>query len=113
MSRIFGVTDDYFSFLFDELFFNKPKKKLSIFDKKENGYELNLGVPGCKQEDVSVEIEGEKILIQVKKGEDKSSFSITLPIDHGEIEKIKATVVDGLLTISIPFKTISRIKILP
>jgi HSP20 family protein len=101
LNQFFGrtLTEDYdFS----------PKTKIK---ENENDYTITLALPGFKKEDVNIKIEDDVLMIssEVEKDDYKRSFenSYHIPEDV-DVEKIEASMLDGILTI-----TIGKFKELP
>ena len=92
----------------------------------ENGYGIELAVPGMKKEDFKIELDKHVLTISSEKKEeheekDKNgkytrkefnyqsfSRSFTLPANTVEIDKIEASYKDGILHISVPKKEIAK-----
>lgn len=87
--------------------------------RKENGYEIQMAVPGLRREDISIDIADNSLTVksQIDKKDAKpdytrhefelSSFekSFRLP-DNSDIKAIEATCKEGILTILIPDQAI-------
>ena len=82
-------------------------------DENENGYTMEMLVPGMNKENLTIEVEDGNLTIkgEINKDSENSkakshtsinkSFIIPDSIDKSEI---KAEIVDGILTMSLPFK---------
>ncbi len=85
-----------------------PKTKIK---ENENDYTITLALPGFKKEDINIKIEDDILMIssEVEKDDYKRSFknSYRIPEDV-DVEKIEASMLDGILTI-----TIGKFKELP
>lgn len=81
--------------------------------KNETGYNLEIDVPGFKKDELKIKSE-EGNLISIsgknKNREYSNKFSIARDLD---VKKIKATLSDGVLKLSIPYnlKSTSSIEI--
>lgn len=115
-----SLIDDFFndSFFNDTQTYNNNYR----FYKTETGYSLDMLVPGFNKENLSVELDGNKIFI---KGETKygdntlmselcssfmsKKFVIPENVDTGKIE---ADVTDGVLSIKLPFSKKTKKKVI-
>ena len=70
-------------------------------DRTDNGVVLKLDVPGCSEEDVSVEVGNNFLSIEAEVGGEKISRTYTLP-EASDPQTITADVTNGLLTVTIP-----------
>jgi HSP20 family protein len=85
--------------------------------EKENGYELQLSLAGYRKEDISINLEGNKLTVSgsLKQDEEKQdekyhvceihrgAFSRTFNLPkNANVEAAEASFQDGILTISIP-----------
>ena len=113
-----SLIDDFFtdSFFNDYQTYNDYK-----FYKTENGYSLNMIVPGFNKDNLSVEIDGNKLFItgETNYNEDtllsnlgnstiNKKFVIPVDVDTG---KIDAEVTDGILSIRLPFNKKNKKKV--
>lgn len=114
-----SLIDDFFndSFFNDTQTYNNYK-----FYKTEDGYSLNMLVPGFNKDNLSVELEGNKLFISGETKYDDSTllseitnsiiskkFVIPVDVDAG---KIDAEVTDGILSIKLPFKKKDKKKVI-
>lgn len=130
MPSIFGenLFDDWMDFPFDKNFFNgrdplygKNAKNIMKTDIREtdNGFELDIDLPGFKKDDVSAELKNGYLTISAAKGLDKDekdkegryirreryTGNCTRSFYIGEQvrqEDIKAKFEDGILKIAFP-----------
>ncbi len=130
MPSIFGenLFDDWMDFPFDKSFFNgrdrlygKNAKNIMKTDIREtdNGFELDIDLPGFKKDEVSAELKNGYLIISAAKGLDKDekdkegryirrerySGNCTRSFYVGEQvsqEDIKAKFEDGILKIAFP-----------
>jgi len=115
-----SLMDDFFndSFFNDNLTYNNNYR----FYKTDDGYSLDMLVPGFNKENLSVELDDNKIFI---KGETKyedntlmselcnSFISKKFIIPHDvDTSKIDADVTDGVLSIKLPFTKKSKKKVI-
>ncbi len=107
------------SSLIDDSFF-KPQVDISGNDKS---YEITLNVPGLKREDISIELQGDSLLIKGEKQEkneskDKHYYRIersygtfqrvlALPED-ANAKEISADLKDGVLCLTVPRSTVAN-----
>ena len=89
--------------------------KTNIFEL-ENGFNIELSVPGYKKDQFKIEIEKNNLVVSVSleeiKDESKQTYSLkqfklnsftrkfSLP-ENADVEKIEATYLDGILTVMI------------
>ena len=74
-------------------------------DSDDNGVILTMNVPGYNKKLIDVSVSGDKLTIEGKANSgDSSGFNHTFTInDNLDSDGIDATVVDGVLTVSIPY----------
>jgi HSP20 family protein len=68
--------------------------------RTENGYEVEVPVPGFKPDDVDVTFQDDVIAVNAKGGRRSFSRSFTVP-DDVDPEKIEARVSDGMLVLTL------------
>lgn len=78
------------------------------FKDKGDVYQLNLGVPGFKKNEVTVE-EKEKHLYVTAKNAERSKAAV-IPLLSYDYQDITAKVEDGLLTITLSKKTAEKLR---
>lgn len=118
--------DRFFEKTLNDVFFENPPELKAFKYPKVNIYEtekdlvFELTVTGLTKDDIKIKTENNLLVVSYNKIENEekktknylhkefstSSFCRTLPIDEEkhQIEKIEASLKDGLLKISIPFK---------
>ena len=74
-------------------------------DSDDNGVILTMNVPGYNKKLIDVSVSGDKLTIEGKANSgDSSGFNHTFTInDNLDSDGIDATVVDGVLIVSIPY----------
>lgn len=100
---------------------------MPAFEVKENpdGYSFKADLPGIKEKDVEVKLEGKRLTVSGKREEEKQdkndtyytyersygSFSraFTLP-DGADLEHVQAELKDGVLVIAVPKKAVVQPK---
>ena len=138
MPSIFGenLFDDWMDFPFDDDFFGrknplygKHAKNMMKTDVREteNGYELDIDLPGFKKDEISAELKDGYLTISVAKGLDKDekekdgkyirreryagSMSRSFYVGGGvEQEDIHARYENGILKLSIPKKDARKVE---
>ena len=121
-----NVFDD----LFNNPFFTKSESSMMKTDIKEmeDGYELEMDLPGFKKEEISISLEDGNLTIQAAKGLDEDekekktgryirrerySGSCSRSFYVGDAvaqEDIKAKFEDGILKLSIPKKDAKEVE---
>jgi HSP20 family protein len=91
----------------------------------ENSYEIRLDVPGMAQEDLSIDVRGDSLVVRGEKHESHESqekayyrversygsFQRTLALpDDANADEINATLKDGVLSLSIPRRQLENKK---
>ena len=136
MPSIFGENlfdDDWMDFPFDRDFWgrtnNKPTKNLMKTDIREHdeGYELDIDLPGFKKDEIKVELENGYLTISATKGADndeqdkkgkyirRERYAGTMQRsfyvgDDVTQEDIKAKFENGILRLSIPKKDAKAVE---
>ena len=138
MPSIFGenLFDDWMDFPFDDDFFGrknplygKHAKNMMKTDVREteNGYELDIDLPGFKKDEISAELKDGYLTISAAKGLDKDekekdgkyirreryagSMSRSFYVGGGvEQEDIHARYENGILKLSIPKKDARKVE---
>lgn len=82
-------------------------------NETDTSYDIDFIVPGYKKEEISVTIEGKNLVVEAKKGDEKTSYtkynkSIYFP---NGVENISAKLENGILTVSIPKEKTKKDKI--
>ena len=100
------LTRDLFDNFFDDTFAIKKMNKI-ISEKEithdDDGATIKLKVPGFNKKSIDISVDSEHLTIEGKTDDD--SFIKRYAIDNKfDFDSIDAKVVDGLLTLSIPYK---------
>lgn len=93
-----GLFDD----AFDSFFNNGFGSRFGLQEDKDGNYSLEFALPGYKQDDVEVELKENVLTVRAKneaRGERTSTVTVWADIDP---DKIKATLTDGLLSVTLP-----------
>lgn len=88
-----------------------PRQNYSVNTREDGTIELEMALPGFSRDDLDIELVGDKITIQASsegRGKVSRSFRIDDSIDA---KKIKASLKDGILDISLPLKKERVMKI--
>ena len=111
IKHFFDVFDEVFEPVMDYDLIKSPLHNTIENDKE---YLIELQLAGIKKEDISIDIEKDKLIIKAERKENKDYKYSKKQILHGEYEKIfilpdfidkenvNASFVDGILIISIP-----------
>lgn len=130
-SRLLNILDDSWDSMFDSFFEDFPvsRKKNPAVDIKEdeNGYAMEVELPGLTDKDIEVKVEGNLLTLSSKKSEEKEekkkdyvvkerrsySFcrSFVLP-ENVDADKISAEFKNGLLTLNVPKTEKAKPKLL-
>ena len=101
-----NVFDDLFN-EWDDIFSNRNSHYSSDYktDSDENGVILTMNVPGYNKKLIDVSVSGDRLIIEGKAhtGSTKGfnhAFTIN---DNLDADGIEASVVDGVLTVSVPY----------
>ena len=100
------LTSGLLNDLFDDSF--AIKRMNEIIKQKEithddDGAIIKLKVPGFNKKSIDISVDSEYLVIEGKTDDD--SFSKRYAIDNKyDLDSIDASVVDGLLTLSVPYK---------
>ena len=90
----------------------KHESKNYKTDSDDNGVTLTMNVPGYNKKLIDISIEGETLIIEGKSNSgNPNGFTERFTIcDKHDSENIDASVIDGVLTLSVPYqpKSISR-----
>ena len=101
-----NVFDDLFN-EWDDIFSNRNSHYSSDYktDSDENCVILTMNVPGYNKKLIDVSVSGDRLVIEGKAhtGSTKG-FKHTFTINEGlDSDSIEATVIDGVLTVSVPY----------
>jgi len=121
--------NEFFSSFFENEFNNKIQPKENIIEKDDE-YIIELLVPGIQKDDLSINIEENKLIIRhslkskekedyvnyIKLGFNKESFNREFNLSKKiDISNISASFDNGILSVKLPkkkiIKTIKKIKI--
>ena len=101
-----NVFDDLFN-EWDDIFSNRNSHYSSDYktDSDENGVILTMNVPGYNDKLIDVSVSGDRLTIEGKAhtGSTKGFNHIFTINDNLDSDGIEATVIDGVLTISVPY----------
>jgi HSP20 family molecular chaperone IbpA len=111
--------DDFWN-MFDALNKNSPYPTDSYWDKDRN-YNIEVPLAGYKKEDITLQVDGEYLNLQVKKRQKKTDVTYKLEEvrkkelnlrwylnDTFDKETISSSFEDGLLKITLPLKVIKE-----
>ena len=91
----------------DEFFLNRRKSDFIKYDTEtdDSGVTLTMEVPGYNNNLIDVTVEGKTLVVEGKSNSGnldgfKEKFSLGDKFDGAEVE---ATIVDGILTVSVPY----------
>ena len=91
---------------FDDSFAIRKMNYMNYTDDvkhNDDGAVIKLKVPGFNKKSIDISVDSEYLLIEGKT--DNDSFSKRYAIDNKyDLDAIEASVVDGLLTLSVPYK---------
>lgn len=93
--------------------FYSYQERTSHIEENEEGYFIELDMPGVKKEDLKISLENSSLYIEGvrnKRAPIKRAFS--LPEDV-QVEKIVAQLRDGVLELALPKKEREKPKIIP
>ena len=100
------LTQDLLNNFFDDSFAIRRMNKINYTDDvthDDDGATIKLKVPGFNKKSIDISVDSETLTIEGKTDDD--SFVKRFSIDNKfDFDSIDATVVDGLLTLSIPYK---------
>ena len=91
----------------DKFFLNRRKSDFIKYDTEtdDSGVTLTMEVPGYNNNLIDVSVEGKTLVVEGKSNSGnldgfKEKFSLGDKFDGAEVE---ATIVDGILTVSVPY----------
>ena len=100
------LTQDLINNFFDDSFAIRKMNKINYTDDvthDDDGATIKLRVPGFNKKSIDISVDSETLTIEGKTDDD--SFVKRFSIDNKfDFDSIDAKVVDGLLTLSIPYK---------
>ena len=100
------LTSNLIDNFFDDAFTIRNMNKINYTDDvthDDDGATIKMKVPGFNKKSIDISVDSETLTIEGKTDDDSfvKRFSIDNKFDFDEID---AKVVDGLLTLSIPYK---------
>ena len=100
------LTSNLIDNFFDDSFAIRRMIKINYTDdvtQDDDGATIKLKVPGFNKKSIDISVDSETLTIEGKTDDD--SFTKRFSIDNKfDFDSIDAKVVDGLLTLSIPYK---------
>ena len=100
------LTDNLLENYFDDSFAIRKMNRINYTDDvthDDDGATIKLKVPGFNKKSIDISVDSEHLTIEGKTDDD--SFVKRYSIDNKfDLDEIDAKVVDGLLTLSIPYK---------
>jgi len=100
------LTQDVLNNFFDDTFAIRKMSKINYTDDvthDEDGATIKLKVPGFNKKSIDISVDSETLTIEGKTEDD--SFVKKYSIDNKyDFDSIDAKVIDGLLTLSLPYK---------
>ena len=100
------LTQDLLNNFFDDSFAIRKMNYINYTDDvthDDDGATIKLKVPGFNKKSIDISVDSETLTIEGKTDDD--SFVKRFSIDNKfDLDEIDAKVVDGLLTLSIPYK---------
>ena len=100
------LTQDLLNNFFDDTFAIRNMNKINYTDDvthDDDGATIKMKVPGFNKKSIDVSVDSETLTIEGKTDDD--SFVKRYSIDNKfDLDDIDAKVVDGLLTLSVPYK---------
>ena len=100
------LTQDLLNNFFDDSFAIRKMNRINYTDDvthNDDGATIKMKVPGFNKKSIDISVDSETLTIEGKTDDD--SFVKRFSIDNKfDFDSIDAKVVDGLLTLSIPYK---------
>ena len=100
------LTSNLIDNFFDDSFAIRRMNKINYTDDvtlEDDGATIKMKVPGLNKKSIDISVDAEYLVIEGKTDDD--SFSKRYAIDNKyDLDSIDASVVDGLLTLSVPYK---------
>ena len=100
------LTQDLLNNFFDDTFAIKKMNKINYTDDvthDDDGATIKLKVPGFNKKSIDISVDSETLIIEGKTEDD--SFTKKYSVDNKfDLDSIDAKVIDGLLTLSLPYK---------
>ena len=99
------LTQDVLNNFFDDSFAIRKMNKINYTDDvthDEDGATIKLKVPGFNKKSIDISVDSETLTIEGKTEDD--SFTKRFSVDNKfDFDSIDAKVVDGLLTLTLPY----------
>ena len=100
------LTSNFIDNFFDDTFAIRKMNRINYTDDvthDDDGATIKMKVPGFNKKSIDISVDSETLTIEGKTDDD--SFVKRFSIDNKfDFDSIDAKVVDGLLTLSIPYK---------
>ena len=100
------LTSSILNDFFDDTFTIRRMNKINYTDDvthNDNGATIKLKVPGFNKKSIDISVDSEHLTIEGKTEDD--SFAKKYSIDNKyDFDSIDAKVIDGLLTLTLPYK---------
>ena len=100
------LTQDLLNNFFDDSFAIRKMNKINYTDDvthDDDGATIKLKVPGFNKKSIDISVDSETLTIEGKTDDD--SFTKKYSVDNKfDFDSIDAKVIDGLLTLSLPYK---------
>ena len=100
------LTSNLIDNFFDDSFAIRKMNRINYTDDvthDDDGATIKMKVPGFNKKSIDISVDSEYLVIEGKTDDD--SFSKRYAIDGKyDLDSIDASVVDGLLTLSVPYK---------
>ena len=101
-----SILNDFFNDDFTIRKMNQTKKdesKRDVITHDDDGATLKLKVPGFNKKSIDISVDSETLTIEGKTEDD--TFTKKYSVDNKfDFDSIDAKVIDGLLTLSLPYK---------
>lgn len=87
----------------DRIFENFFETQVANMIKHDTGKSLiELEVPGAKREDINLDYDNSRLRVTAKCRQRKVEEWFTVPDQRYDVDKISASLADGILTVEIP-----------
>ena len=100
------LTQDLLNNFFDDSFAIRKMNRINYTDDvthDDDGATIKMKVPGFNKKSIDISVDSETLTIEGKTDDD--SFTKKYAVDNKfDFDSIDAKVVDGLLTLSLPYK---------
>jgi HSP20 family protein len=87
----------------EEQLFGHLSAPESLIEEKDTGYQITMDIPGVRREDLTIEVQNQTMTVAgERKGVRSRSFEKKFKLsDEIATEDIKASLVDGVLTLNL------------